>query len=104
MSSRLERLGAVLEEPLLVTTPANVRYLTGFESTNAALRLSGRPTTVVEKLLAPRPVRVDRERAWAALGRDKKSGLVLLGEDGPRWDVQVPEEDVRRELDALIAD
>jgi shikimate kinase / 3-dehydroquinate synthase len=70
----------------------------------AALRLSGRPTTVVEKLLAPRPVRVDRERAWAALGRDKKTGLVLLSGDGPRWDVQVPEEDVRRELDALIGD
>jgi 3-dehydroquinate synthetase len=70
----------------------------------AALRLSGRPTAVVEKLLAPRPVRVDRERAWAALGRDKKTGLVLLGEDGPRWDVQVPEADVRRELDALIGD
>jgi shikimate kinase/3-dehydroquinate synthase len=70
----------------------------------AALRLSGRPTTVVEKLLAPRPVRVDRERAWAALGRDKKTGLVLLVEDGPRWDVRLPEEDVRRELDALISD
>src|SRR5437588_8201893 len=27
----------MLEEPLLVTNPANVRYLTGFESSNAAL-------------------------------------------------------------------
>lgn len=37
MSARLERLAALLEEPLLVTTPVNVVYLTGFESTNAAL-------------------------------------------------------------------
>jgi shikimate kinase / 3-dehydroquinate synthase len=70
----------------------------------AALRLSGRDTDVVEKTLEPRPVRVDRDRAWAALGRDKKTGLVLLGDDGPRWNVEVAREDVRRELDRLIAD
>jgi 3-dehydroquinate synthetase len=70
----------------------------------AALRLSGRPTDVVEAVLAPRRVHVDREIAWAALGRDKKRGLVLLGEHGPEWDVQVPEADVRRALDELIAD
>src|SRR5207237_9392440 len=44
----------------------------------AALRLSGRPTDVVEEVLGPRPVAVDRDRAWAALARDKKAGLVLL--------------------------
>jgi shikimate kinase/3-dehydroquinate synthase len=70
----------------------------------AALRLSGRPTEVVERLLRPAPVRVDRDRAWAALGRDKKRGLVLLDADGPRWDVDVPADDVRRALDDLIAD
>jgi shikimate kinase / 3-dehydroquinate synthase len=70
----------------------------------AALRLSGRPTDVVENVLRPEPVRVDRERAWAALGRDKKKGLVLLDDDGPRWDVDVPDEDVRRALDELIAE
>jgi shikimate kinase len=70
----------------------------------AALRLSGRPADVVEDVLSPRPVHVDRERAWAALGRDKKRGLVLLGEHGPEWDVRVPEPDVRRALDELIAD
>jgi Xaa-Pro aminopeptidase len=37
MSSRLERLRERLEEPLLVTSAVNVRYLTGFVSTNAAL-------------------------------------------------------------------
>jgi hypothetical protein len=52
----------------------------------------------------------DRERAWAALGRDKKSvggriRLVLLDAPGrPRWGVELPEEDIRRELDLLIAD
>jgi shikimate kinase/3-dehydroquinate synthase len=69
----------------------------------AALRLSGRPTDVVDEVLAPRPVRVDRDRAWAALGRDKKRGLVLLGDDGPQWDVAVPEDDVRRALNELIS-
>jgi shikimate kinase/3-dehydroquinate synthase len=74
----------------------------------AALRLSGRDTSLVEKLLRPQPARVDRERAWEALRRDKKARggelrLVLLGDDGPRWDVAVPEADVRRELDRLIA-
>jgi shikimate kinase/3-dehydroquinate synthase len=70
----------------------------------AALRLSGRPTDVVEELLRPKPARVDRERAWAALGRDKKRGLVLLEDDGPRWDVQLPDGEVRRALDDLIED
>jgi shikimate kinase/3-dehydroquinate synthase len=70
----------------------------------AALRLSGRPTDVVEDVLSPRPVRVDRERAWTALRRDKKRGLVLLGDDGARWDVQLPDDDVRGALDELIAD
>ena len=50
----------------------------------AALRLSGLETTDVEReLLRPEPVRVDRDRAWAALARDKKAErgvpqLVLL--------------------------
>ena len=35
--TRLERLGASLEDPLLVTYGVNVRYLTGFESSNTAL-------------------------------------------------------------------
>jgi 3-dehydroquinate synthetase/shikimate kinase len=70
----------------------------------AALRLSGRPTGVVEEVLRPRPVQLDRDRAWAALRRDKKRGLVLLGDDGPRWGVELPDEDVRRALDELIAD
>jgi 3-dehydroquinate synthetase len=74
----------------------------------AALRLSGRETMVVEEVLRPQPVRVDRERAWQAMQRDKKarSGtlrFVLLGADGPEHGVVVPEADARRELDRLIA-
>jgi 3-dehydroquinate synthetase len=74
----------------------------------AALRLSGRDTRVVEEVLQPKRVRVDRDRAWQAMHRDKKARggelrLALLGDDGPRWNVAVPEEDVRRELDRLIA-
>ncbi|MGH2934732.1 MAG: bifunctional shikimate kinase/3-dehydroquinate synthase [Gaiellaceae bacterium] len=74
----------------------------------AALRLSGRDIGQVEEILRPKPVRVDRERAWEAMQRDKKAvggelRLVLLGDDGPRWNVPVPADDVRRELERLIA-
>jgi shikimate kinase/3-dehydroquinate synthase len=73
----------------------------------AALRLSGRDISQVEEILRPKPVRVDRERAWQAMQRDKKAvggelRLVLLRDDGPEWGVAVPAADVRRELDALI--
>ncbi|HEX6490324.1 MAG TPA: Xaa-Pro peptidase family protein [Gaiellaceae bacterium] len=37
MKERIERLRQHLEEPLLVTGPANVRYLTGFVSSNVSL-------------------------------------------------------------------
>jgi shikimate kinase/3-dehydroquinate synthase len=74
----------------------------------AALKLSGRDTEIVDEVLRPQPVRVDRERAWAAMQRDKKNvggelRLVLLGAAGPEWDVPVPSADVRKALDELIA-
>ncbi len=74
----------------------------------AALRLSGLDTAVVEEQLRPEPVRVDSDRAWAALARDKKaeSGvpkLVLLDAPGrPRIGVELPEADIRAALDSLI--
>src|SRR5436305_4029004 len=37
MTDRVQRLAATLEEPLLVTNLVNVRYLTGFDSSNAAV-------------------------------------------------------------------
>jgi shikimate kinase/3-dehydroquinate synthase len=75
----------------------------------AALRLSGLPVDVVQELLRPQPVRVDRERAWRALRRDKKvvNGelrLVLLERPGvPLTGVALPEQQVRGALDELIA-
>ncbi len=74
----------------------------------AALRLSGRDTRVVEEVLRPEPARVDAERAWEAMRRDKKARggeprFVLLGARGPEQGVVVPEADVRRELGRLIA-
>ena len=76
----------------------------------AALRLSGLDTEAVEQTLAPQPVRVDRDAAWAALARDKKARdgkprLVLLEALGkPVRGVELPEEHVRSALDELIAD
>ncbi len=82
----------------------------------AALRLSvdhlGLDPAVAEdadRVLDPRPVRVGLERAWAALGRDKKIEggrvkLVLLEAPGkPVRGVELPDEDVRRALASLVA-
>ena len=73
----------------------------------AALRLCGRDTAPVEAALDPRPVRVDRERAWEALLRDKKRAggqinVVLLGDAGPTVEAR-PADEVRAALDTLIA-
>ena len=77
----------------------------------AALRLSGLgdDARAVEDVLAPTPVAVDRDRAWAALQRDKKAiggrvRLVLLNRPGePRVTAEIEPEHVRTALDALIA-
>ena len=37
MNARAQRLAEKLDEPLIVTTPANIRYLSGFVSSNVAL-------------------------------------------------------------------
>jgi Xaa-Pro aminopeptidase len=55
--TRLERLQASLEEPLLVSNLVNIRYLAGFDSSNAAL--------VVE----PERVRLFSDFRYAELGR-----------------------------------
>jgi shikimate kinase/3-dehydroquinate synthase len=63
----------------------------------------------VETLLAPQLVAVDRERAWAAIARDKKTEggvprLVLLDAPGsPRYGVELPSDAVRAALDSLIS-
>jgi shikimate kinase/3-dehydroquinate synthase len=73
----------------------------------AALRLSGRDTREIERELDPQPVDVDPERAWQALLRDKKRAgdainVVVLTDDGPKVEPR-PHEEVRRELNRLIA-
>jgi len=72
----------------------------------AALKLSGRDDAPVRDALDPKPVAVDRERAWQALLRDKKRAgddinLVLLGDDGPYVERR-PAGEVRAALDSLI--
>jgi shikimate kinase/3-dehydroquinate synthase len=75
----------------------------------AALTLSGIDSGPVDDVLAPKPVRVDAERAWEAMRRDKKSAqgkirLVLLERPGEaRWPVELPEADVRAALAEIIA-
>jgi shikimate kinase/3-dehydroquinate synthase len=72
----------------------------------AALRLSGlEPPEVLD----PQPVRVDRQRAWTALQRDKKARdgrirLVLLEELGKPVVREAEPDEVRKALDELIAD
>jgi shikimate kinase/3-dehydroquinate synthase len=77
----------------------------------AALRLSGLNDEVaeVERVLDTSPAAVDRDVAWSALLRDKKSTggkvrLVLLERAGvPRIGVELAERDVRAALESLIA-
>jgi 3-dehydroquinate synthetase len=63
----------------------------------------------IERTLRPEPVRVDPDRAWEALGRDKKAvagspRLVLLEALGrPVTGVELPASEVRAELERLIA-
>jgi 3-dehydroquinate synthetase/shikimate kinase len=73
---------------------------------SAALRLSG---VELPDVLDPRPVRVDHERAWQALQRDKKARegrirLVLLEELGKPVVRETEPEEVRMALADLIAD
>jgi Xaa-Pro aminopeptidase len=55
--TRIDRLRASLKEPLLITAPANIVYLTGFESSNAAL------------LVEPERVRLFSDFRYAEAGR-----------------------------------
>jgi shikimate kinase/3-dehydroquinate synthase len=72
----------------------------------AALRLSG---LEIPHVLDAKPVRVDRERAWAALKRDKKARegrirLVLLEGPGKAVVREAEPREIRAALDELIAD
>jgi shikimate kinase/3-dehydroquinate synthase len=77
----------------------------------AALGLSGLDAEArdVEETLRPARPRLDAERAWQALLRDKKAHggrvrLVLLEAPGkPRIGVELPDRDVRRALELLLS-
>ena len=58
MNERIERLREKLDEPFLVTDPVNVRYLSGFQSSNAAL------------LVGDRAVRLFADFRYAEAGRN----------------------------------
>jgi Xaa-Pro aminopeptidase len=58
VNPRVDRLREALEEPLLVSAPANVRYLTGFSSSNAAL------------LVEPERLRLFSDFRYASAARD----------------------------------
>jgi Xaa-Pro aminopeptidase len=57
MNERIEKLRTSLDEPLLVTSPTNVRYLTGFVSSNASV------------LVEPERVRLFSDFRYAQAGR-----------------------------------
>jgi 3-dehydroquinate synthase len=82
----------------------------------AALRLSERHFGLdrsyrdeVVRVLEPQPAAADADRAWAALRRDKKADggrprLVLLeGFGRPVHGLELPDAEVRAELEQLIA-
>ena len=58
MTARIDRLRDALGEPLLVTNPTNVRYLTGFESSNAVV------------LVEPERTRLFADFRYASAGRE----------------------------------
>jgi shikimate kinase / 3-dehydroquinate synthase len=70
----------------------------------AAMRLSDQPTDVVEEVLRPEPVEVDRDAAWAALKQDKKGEGVFVLLEGPGRPVvtTISDAEARRALEALI--
>lgn len=72
--TRLERLGAALEQPLLVTSGINIRYLTGMASSNAALLVEpgGEATVYTDFRYARKAARIEgarfQETARAVVG------------------------------------
>ena len=62
--TRLERLAATLEQPLLVTSGVNIRYLTGMASSNAALLVEpgGQATVYTDFRYAQKAARIEGAR------------------------------------------
>ena len=77
MSERLAQLGGELEEPLLVTNLVNILYLTGFDSSNAALLVRpGGETTLYTDF---RYLEVAREVPGVEVELTKRAVMVDLG-------------------------
>lgn len=77
--SRLARLGAELDEPLLVTDGVNVRYLTGFESSNCALLVEpGGSTTLYTDFRYAEAARAVADVELVQTHRDVSSALAEL--------------------------
>ena len=51
--NRIERLASRLEEPLLVTGLVNVRYLTGLQSSNAAVLVNKNEEPIGTRIFGP---------------------------------------------------
>ena len=86
--SRLARLAAGLSEPLLVTDAVNVRYLTGFESSNCALLVEPDGTTTLytdfRYLEAARAVEGSRSSRPAATSRARSPSCSPAGGSASR--------------------
>jgi Xaa-Pro aminopeptidase len=80
--TRLERLQAELERPLLVTSEPNVRYLSGFRSSNAALLVEPKRVRLCTDFRYTAAARLVPEVEVVDIGRDLFAGLgeLLAGE------------------------
>lgn len=78
MSARVDRLRERLEEPLLVTGATNVRYLTGFASSNAALLVEPDRVRLFSDFRYAEAARAVEGVEFVEVGRD------LLGDLGGR--------------------
>lgn len=82
MSTRLERLQAQVEEPLLVSNLVNVRYLTGLASSNAALLVAADGTRLYTDFRYAERARTVRGVEFVQTRRDLYAELPSLV-DGP---------------------
>src|SRR5947209_13695512 len=82
-AERVERLRPTLDEPLLVTGPSNVAYLTGFASSNAAV------------LVEPERVRLFADARYTEAGRAVpnveyvETGRILLADLAERLEGRI---------------
>ena len=76
--TRLERLQAKLERPLLVTSEANIRYLSGFRSSNAALLIEPNRVRLCTDSRYTAAARLVLEVEVVDIGRDLFAGLAEL--------------------------